>query len=415
MSVECLEPAEYSDIDPYHFDTGITILNELVADLHRHEDFIGEDRSLILGSTADDITNELLAEPKGKNALVNVLSEISTNLEVLVGVQIDDKEWCDPDESDYSGPTTVNADLNNYWEWKDYIAELILILTELLCVRTLVEAGQILYFTLVPVIDYFTGYPEYSYQFRVGFDSTQSFKNSFDDYITGGEECFGFPVYDYFVSLAFEARRNAPGACESGARHTALTYKEMIGGADFIWRLDSTNINSVDGTSVWKGARPRSGDTILSITHLWIRAFGYYTNTPPATTSTSFTYRFGQTPFRIQLNGVEIWSGFLTHNDFLIPEDINSDDSISSPRYTPAVYQGIVSAEPSSVPANIDLMGETDYRAFLDYENVQIPQYIDGEENLKRIGLNYGWVTTRPGKPARDCGILTAKVFRPAR
>ena len=149
MSAECLVPRTFISIDPIHPQIGIDVLNELVADLHRHEEHIGENRSEILGSTSDDISIELIGN--GKSTLINVLSQIRINLLILIGAEIGGKKWCDEDESPYSGPNNINTSVDSHWFWPQIIDEIRDILQNLLCICVTVAEGQELWFTLAPI------------------------------------------------------------------------------------------------------------------------------------------------------------------------------------------------------------------------------------------------------------------------
>lgn len=133
MSINCLEPRSFTSLNAYHNDVAILSINELVADLHRHEDFIGVDRSEILGSTADDVTAELISFNFGKTAIVNVLSLISLNLINLIGVTVDGYAWCDPDENPYSGRDTIDGDVTSHLWWVSIIGDIRDILQQLIC------------------------------------------------------------------------------------------------------------------------------------------------------------------------------------------------------------------------------------------------------------------------------------------
>lgn len=135
--MSCLNANSFSGIDPYHNDVGINTINELVADLHRHEDFIGTNRSNILGTTANSITSQLISFNSGKNAIVAALSSIANNLIGLIDVEVDEYSWCDSDESEYSGPRTISnypEGIFDHWNWPSIIDGIINILQNLLCI-----------------------------------------------------------------------------------------------------------------------------------------------------------------------------------------------------------------------------------------------------------------------------------------
>lgn len=137
--MSCLSSNSFSNFDPYHNNIGINTINELVADLHRHEDFIGTNRSNILGTTADSVSSQLQGFNSGKNAIVTALSSIANNLISLIDVTVDEYSWCDPDESEYSGPRTIANypdGVFDHWNWPSIINGIINILQNLLCICT---------------------------------------------------------------------------------------------------------------------------------------------------------------------------------------------------------------------------------------------------------------------------------------
>lgn len=145
--MSCLSPNEFTSFDSYHNDIGINTINELVVDLHRHEDFIGVERSEILGSTEDDITTELTSFNFGKNAIVNALSSIANNLINLIDVEVDEYAWCDEDESEYSGPRSIAGypgGVFDHWQWPTIINGIINILQSLLCICLIEDDDDII-------------------------------------------------------------------------------------------------------------------------------------------------------------------------------------------------------------------------------------------------------------------------------
>lgn len=136
MSGVCLDVRNFTSLGTYHNDIGIDTINELVADLHRHEDFIGAERSLILDSIEDDITTELTSAYFGKNVMMSALLSIGHNLLDLIHVQNDEYFWCDRDGDVYSGRDEIfgfPAALNNFWGWPGVIYNIRSILQQLVC------------------------------------------------------------------------------------------------------------------------------------------------------------------------------------------------------------------------------------------------------------------------------------------
>lgn len=144
MSINCLSANSFTSLNAYHNNIGINTINELVADLHRHEDFIGVNRSSILGTTASNVTVQLQNFNFGKTAIASVLSSIANTLLALINVEVDGYIWCNEDESEYSGPSTIEGDITSHLWWVSIVNDIRGILQNLLCICLIEDDDDII-------------------------------------------------------------------------------------------------------------------------------------------------------------------------------------------------------------------------------------------------------------------------------
>lgn len=388
MSVDCLLPETFTSIDPIHPDLGIDIINEMVADLHRHEEHIGENRSSILGSTADDISTELTGNVK--STLINVLAQIRLNLLVLISAEINGKKWCDGDESPYSGPNTIINDFNDHWLWPQIIDEIRDVLQNLLCICSTVPEGQELYFTLIPSL-------------------SQTFFSSLKrgvDLLTN-TAWSKFLAADYSTLLEISTTKSKEIMTVS--RHLSFTEYLSFSFQNtqnrslslFDWGLDATSLESINGIGNSE-IRPISGDIFIEVVRAWVNIHSRFNNIDSSDPKIR-DFQINSWPVTIELNEIAIWSKTLTTTDIIHSDDIFTDEIgeyVINPRKN-VQEDGYI-----NTPETIDIFSPHDVFIAVDNEFSQTPI---ANNVFKEWNVGYDDVSS--GKE----GILTVKVIRPAR
>lgn len=418
--IECLEPETFSDIDPYHSNIGIATINELVADLRRHEDHLGADRLKIAGST----DNSIQLVGKTKNILVDALYEIRIILLILIYTENEERKWCDPDGSDYSGASTIPDISEDHWEWELIIEGIRLVLQELLCTCLNLEPplGEELWMILSPSGAEREGFTRQGFPDEVEFDEgdfppeqddldAESQGEAWDNFqfapsLCDTETLPNNPPWPHFTRL--EAWKDPQiSNCERsiclGSAHPNRCYKfkyELAGseGVRYKWTLEAESIEDVDG--IGSGNEPLVGDIVEHVHAIWIR--------PRATIFQQFggdNIDFPGIDITIKLNGVEIWSGTLSDSD--LGPDLFAADPTGHGQ------------DPDDIdPDSLNLHGFEEVEIIIDpITSVQPGEMnIEGEEEFgrKRFGMYYGLVTSGvPDNLKGFHGLVTIKIIRP--